>query len=263
MKKKSVLLGILLSVYACIPEEDLPIKNMGTVSGYFIECYCKPEETFSLSAIPVLPISGNLAPDFSTEFDISIRANEMIKMEHVIFTLPGSDFIYKYGSEKKLAPGNDTLYLKIITPEKNQITAQTAVPEAIKIDSYQIKNNVASIHFSTSEDPTQNYYIYTLQLSANDSIFRKEVSYLNLSHYKSASAITRRIVCSQIAEADIAFISLMRITKDCYNYQISLNEANSANQGSITTPVPLEGNIEGALGIFTCYTEDTKSITLK
>ena len=55
----------------------------------------------------------------------------------------------------------------------------------------------------------------------------------------------------------------MRITKDCYNYQISLNEANSANQGSITTPVPLEGNIEGALGIFTCYTEDTKSITLK
>lgn len=176
---------------------------------------------------------------------------------------PRFGFHLQLRERKKLAPGNDTLYLKIITPEKNQITAQTAVPEAIKIDSYQIKNNVVSIHFSTSEDPTQNYYIYTLQLSANDSIFRKEVSYLNLSHYKSASTITRRIVCSQIAEADIAFISLMRITKDCYNYQISLNEANSANQGSITTPVPLEGNIEGALGIFTCYTEDTKSITLK
>lgn len=119
-----------------------------------------------------------------------------------------------------------------------------------------------SIHFSTSEDPTQNYYIYTLSSQPTIDIQKRD-SYLNLSHYKSASTITRRIVCSQIAEADIAFISLMRITKDCYNYQISLNEANSANQGSITTPVPLEGNIEGALGIFTCYTEDTKSITLK
>ncbi|WP_155828269.1 hypothetical protein [Butyricimonas synergistica] len=33
-----------------------------------------------------------------------------------------------------------------------------------------------------------------------------------------------------------------------------------ANQGSITTPVPLVGNIQGAMGIFTCYTKCNKFI---
>ncbi len=68
------------------------------------------------------------------------------------------------------------------------------------------------------------------------------------------------IKCQQIGESDGVFITLMRITEACYNYQISLYEANSANQGSITTPVPLVGNIQGALGIFTCYTKSNKYI---
>ena len=83
---------------------------------------------------------------------------------------------------------------------------------------------------------------------------------MDLSDHTPGTSIEKTIKCPQIEQADAVFITLMRITEACYNYQISLYEANSANQGSITTPVPLVGNIQGALGIFTCYTKSNKYI---
>lgn len=72
--------------------------------------------------------------------------------------------------------------------------------------------------------------------------------------------IEKTVRCQEIEKAEAIVILLLRITEECYNYQISLYEANSANQGSITSPVPLVGNIQGALGIFTCYTEDYRYV---
>ena len=111
----------------------------------------------------------------------------------------------------------------------------------------------------------QNYYIYSVQArkegAGDDNLLKKETSYLDLSHHTGGVTIERTIKCQEIEEAEAVVILLLRITEECYNYQVSLYEANSANQGSITSPVPLIGNIQGALGIFTCYTEDYKFVS--
>ena len=159
--------------------------------------------------------------------------------------------------------------MSIYTPEKEHITAKTAIPDHITISSYFVSKatNSVTIGFQTSPNPMQNYYIYSVQArkegAGDDNLLKKETSYLDLSHHTGGATIERTIKCQEIEEAEAVVILLLRITEDCYNYQISLYEANSANQGSITSPVPLIGNIQGALGIFTCYTEDYKFVPRK
>ena len=54
--KNGILTLLFLSLLSCMPEEELPMKDMGEISGYFIECYCKPGEFYTLNAAKVSPI---------------------------------------------------------------------------------------------------------------------------------------------------------------------------------------------------------------
>lgn len=261
--KLALNIFILCTLYSCMPEENLPIRDMGEAPDYFIECYCKPDQQFALSATEVLPVSGNLKIDFSQELTVTIRAEEDIELFCALHTLPGSDFVYNYGSGKRLNPsGIDTLYLYIKTADKKYITAKTTIPEEIEIQNYTLGENEASICFYISQQPEQNYYIYSMQLQSYDMVLKNEVCYLDYSRYSYRHLIEKSLASTQLKDADKITLNLKRITKANYDYQISLNGANSANQSSITTPVPLKGNIEGTLGIFTCYTEDSKVIDI-
>ena len=86
---------------ACMPEEDLPIRHTGETPEYFIECYCQPGRPFALSATSVLPVSEDLQIDFSKEMKVTIHADKAISLIHALYTLPGSEFIYNYGSPEK------------------------------------------------------------------------------------------------------------------------------------------------------------------
>ena len=225
---------------ACMPEEDLPIRHTGETPEYFIECYCQPGRPFALSATSVLPVSEDLQIDFSKEMKVTIHADKAISLIHALYTLPGSEFIYNYGSPEKFEVRYiDSLFLDITTIDHKSITASTSIPPAVSIYNCQVAGNEAIIRFYISEKADENYYIYTAEAVHADSILNKEVCYLDYSEF-----------------------TLKRITKANYDYQVSLNAANTANQSSITTPVPLKGNLQGALGIFTCYTEDKQTVPL-
>lgn len=252
---------ILLVCLSCMPEEDLPIRDVGNTPEYFIECYCIPGKMFALSATNVLPVSKDLEVDFSKEMKVTIFAGRKIELQHMIYTLPGSDFIYNYGSnERFLSTTLDSLTLDIQTPERKHITASTVVPPAVNIHSYRFERDEARIQFYTSSNPDENYFIYTAEAVCNDSVVNKSVSYLDYSEYRQATLIERSLTLTDYQKAEKIIFNLKRITQANYDYQISLNAANSANQSSITTPVPLKGNLKGAIGIFTCYTEDRAEI---
>lgn len=253
---------ILWTCLSCMPEENLPIKDVGNTPEYFIECYCRPGKMFSLSATNVLPVSKDLKVDFSKEMKVTIFAGRKIELQHMIYTLPGSDFIYNYGSnERFLSTALDSLTLDIQAPDQKHITASTAIPPAISIHSYRFERDEARIQFYTSSDPEDNYFIYTAEAVCNDSVVDKSVSYLDYSEYRQTTLIERSLTLTDYRKAEKIVFNLKRITQANYDYQISLNAANSANQSSITTPVPLKGNLKGAIGIFTCYTEDQAEIT--
>lgn len=248
---------IITCCLSCMPEENLPIRNVGNAPEYFVECYCKPGEFFALAATSVLPVSENLQIDFSKEMAVTIRTDKDIKLVHTLYTLPGSDFIYNYGSdERMLTVGLDSLHLSITTEDGKTISGSTPVPSPVSIYDYDLENNEATIRFYTSEKVTENYYIYSAEVVCEDTIISREVCYLDLSEYHSGGLTGKSVHLTDIEKAQKILLTLKRITRANYEYQISLNAANTANQSSITTPVPLKGNLKGALGIFTCYTED-------
>ena len=217
-----------------------------------------------MNAAKVSPIHEIIDQNSPVNLDVSIKADSIIKL---IPTFSPS-FLGNFRHDTKFNQfGLDSLYLSIYTPEKEHITAKTTIPDHITISSYSVskETNSVTINFQTSLNPKQNYYIYSVQArkegAGDDNLLKKETSYLDLSRHTGGVTIERTIKCQEIEEAEAVVILLLRITEDCYNYQVSLYEANSANQGSITSPVPLIGNIQGALGIFTCYTEDYKFVS--
>ena len=261
--KKGILALAFVSFLSCMPEEELPMKDMGDISGYFIECYCKPGEFYTLNAAKISPISEIIDLDTPVELDVSIKADTVIKLQ----ATPTPTFLGNFRHDTKFNQyGLDSLYLSIYPPQNEHITAKTAIPDNVTISSHVVSKatNSVTINFSTSRNPVQNYYIYSVQARKNGSgdnnLLKKETVYLDLSHNTGGVTIEKTIRCQEIEKAEAIVILLLRITEECYNYQISLYEANSANQGSITSPVPLVGNIQGALGIFTCYTEDYRYV---
>ena len=256
MSRTKCLTLSLFFLSSCMPEEDLPIRKVGEAPEYFIECYCKPGKSFALAATTVMPVSENLEIDFSTEMKVVIRTDRDIELSHTLFVLPGSEFVYNYGSHERLPDsGIDSLYLVILTHEGKMIRARTEIPSPIDVYGWDKLDNEVIVRFYTSPQPSENYYLLSAESLQKDSVVHKETAYLDYSKNPSSSLTETSLTLPEEPVADKIILSLKRITQANYNYQISLRAANTANQSSITTPVPLQGNIEGALGIFTCYTE--------
>ena len=263
MKTVAFILFLSLSLASCMPDEDLPIKNVGEAPEYFIECYCQPGKYLSLAATTVLPVSENLEIDFTREMSVIIHTDRDIELTHTLYTLPGSEFIYNYGSKERLqVNGLDSINLSITTKDGKYVHASTSIPSSVKIQDYKIQENEAIISFYTSMEVNENYYIYSVETIRADSVASKQTCYLDYGEYSPGSLAEKSLVLPKIPDAEKIIFNLKRITRTNYDYQVSLSAANIANQSSITTPVPLKGNLQGALGIFTCYTEDKVTVSL-
>lgn len=261
MKNILTILSLTVLLQACMPEEDLPIQETNNIPDYFIECYCVPGKPFALCATKVLPISAALEIDFTTKMKIVIEAEKKYPLTWSVYTLEGSNLIYNYGNTACFQSiGTDSLHLSIRTPEGEKITASTPVPSPVNIYDSRIEENDVFIRFYTSRLSEENYYIYAAEAIRHDSVIGKSICYLDYSEERAPELVEKSLPLSAVREAEKIICTLKRITPANYEYQISLHAANTANQSSITTPVPLKGNLQGALGIFTCYTEDQAEI---
>ena len=261
--RHTLYIFISLLATACMPEEELPLRNTGTVPEYFIECYCQPGENLVLTATHVVPLTESIRYDFPQEMNVTLYTPARLSLYYVFDSENIQDVQCNYQSAEPLeTTSQDTLRLRIKTHDQKWITAETTVPDKVYIDSYSIHGNEAKIRFYTSAQSQQNYYIYTLEIQDGDKVVERKVTYLDYSKYHTGEPVEKSIFCSELTTASKAVLLLKRITRENYDYQISLNGANSAIQGSITNPVPLEGNLNGALGIFTCYTEDRETVYL-
>lgn len=88
----SFLGGISLLCFSCMPEDNLPIRAVGETPGYFIECYCQPNEIFLLTASQVLPISQELKLTLSSDLQIHIQAGELFLPLSCLLYFPSKRF---------------------------------------------------------------------------------------------------------------------------------------------------------------------------
>ncbi len=260
MLRKLLLLSFVsYMMYACELGERLDVRYMGESPGYFVECYCRPDSMFEMTATKIAPVSEPQVLDYSIQFDAYIYADEPVKMFHSFFQRPGTNFIYNYASSKRLnIQTTDSLRLELKTSEGALITAVTRIPEAVRIDSVLWVGDNLLTYFTSHADSGQNYYILTY--SWLTSHWNSKTFFLK--GYSANEPICHDYFVDKDS-VSLLNVSLKRMTQEGYRYQYSLDEAKNSGNESLFTPVELLGNISGAMGIFTCYTEDRKQLCLQ
>ena len=252
LKRILYTLSALLLLTRCEIGEYLDYFPESGDLQYFIECYCRPDSTFEMTATRVFPLSDLQIKDYAVGWNASIIAGKTIHLEHGIKRRPDTYFLYNYSSTERLhsQPG-DTLLLDIKTPEQKHFSASTVVPKPIHLDSVAYRNDRLYIYFTPDAEVENNYYVIAVNWLTDE--WHPALFFLK-------GHTTTQQVChiANIKQKDLQEIqvSLKRMTAEGYNYQYTCNEERRASEDSFIAPVKLEGNIQGALGIFTCYTED-------
>lgn len=249
-----MIVGGLMFV-SCELGQELDIQDMGESSGYFIECYCEPGEMFNLTATRLAPIAEDQLLDYSLKFETYIIAGERFKLYHSLFMKPDSRFIYNYASNRRLSREDaDTLYLDMLAPDGTFISGETGIPEDIRFDSVRITGEQIYTCFTTSSDVSCNYFILQIQAFEGKKPEGRKVYYMQ--DLSAGSKVESRQDFTLSEKTDSVVVTLKRFTKEGFQYQLSVKDAEDANKGSLVAPAPLVGNLEGAIGVFTCFTKD-------
>ncbi len=247
-----IISGILL-LSSCIKEPVLPLGELNEKPSYFVECYLIPNEIYKLSATKLQPINEDYILDYSLDFEVKVGELDLIQG---LYRDEKGFYIYNYGHWKKFMPGKSpSVQLMIIPPVGDTISASTTIPEQVIIDAVLDKNQELSVMFKLDRNPQHNYYICKVANYLNDSV-QNETKYFDLSQ-KAPNTETR--IKMPIANKDFDSIStvLMRLTDENFKYQLSLKDAQNANNDNLVQPSPLKGNLSNSTGIFTCFTADT------
>lgn len=251
--RKFLIIGIVICVLlpGCELGERLDIQRMGDSPGYFIECYCRPDSMYEMTATRIAPVAEPQVLDYSLEFDVCILADEPVKLYHSLYFRPDNHFVYNYASSKRLDVAKvDSLYLEVTAPGGEAIFSETAIPKQVKIDSVTWHGKEITTYFMSDECEEENYYVLTLSWESEGGNVR---TYF-LSGFEGREQVKQEYPLSDTVTS--VNVSLKRMTEAGYRYQYSLFEAQNAGTESLFAPVELLGNICGAMGIFTCYTED-------
>jgi len=257
---KTYFLLMVISIFMGGCEEELSTISPNAEPGYFVECYMRPGELYNLTATKIQPIFEDYILDYSYDFDVFIVDTDTAELSQGLFVEPGTGFIYNFGSPLRLDADLDQVSLFVITPTQDTITARTTIPEQVSIESAVINESQIAVDFFSTTLTNQNYYIVIVNFLREDemgTLIREfDIKYLEVGD--TPEPILQEIIFENefFLEARDMKLTLMRVTEENYNYQITLEDAKSAGSDNITFPAPLAGNIQNGIGIFTAYTED-------
>ncbi|MCV9388062.1 DUF4249 domain-containing protein [Reichenbachiella ulvae] len=249
-----------LILFGCDLERELDIQNVDIERQYFIECYLQPDSLFNLSATEVSPIFEDFILDYSLDFDVFIIEQDTVELLQSLFIEDETGYIYNFGSGRRLRPEANQVDLLVVSPQGDSIRGFTKVPSSIDILEANWTDNQISIQFESSDNPQENYFLYIINYQVENQGERpqekNELTYLDYSFLEERQTLNAVIDSDSLSLSSEVDVTLMRVTRENFRYQKSLDAAKNASQDNVTFPSPLEGNIMGGLGIFTCFTQD-------
>lgn len=244
-----------LLVWGCEFHDDLRFEDLNATPGYFVECYLTSGDIYKLSATRLSSLNDDYILDYSADFTATI---DSVKMYHSLYTENGSNYIYNFGNSERFIPVDtqDTIFLKLISADKDTLTSFTTVPDSIRVNSVNLSNNLLKINIASSDCAMHDYYFLKVKLHRQNEEPFGDVKFYNFSNIESQSKeLVFEYSFIDTALVKTISIDLYRVTEANYKYQISLSNAKSANNDNLVFPNPLDGNIENGLGIFTCFSK--------
>jgi hypothetical protein len=267
MKTKELVLLFLLFIpvlgwQGCDRSEELNFEDLDTSPGYFIECYLSRGEEYKLSATCISPLSDDYILDYSADFDVTI---DSLTLFHSLYSENGSNYIYNFGNAEEFAPGKttDTLRLQVINAENDTLRSFTTVPDSIQLNHATIEDDRLQIRFTSSERLIHKYYLLKIEFLKQNEETSSDLKFYDLSKTRTDQPeleIEYNFPMETMVKS--LKIKLFRVTEANYKYQLSLWNAENANNDNLVFPNPLDGNIENGIGIFTCYSKKEFSMEL-
>ncbi len=256
-----IILSLSLStLVSCVENQTLEIKRVGDSSGIFIECYCCVDKLYNLTATYLSPIDEAQHLDYSYDFEAYITDSEEHRLSQGLFYNDG--YLYSHGSTASLSADFDgELQLLIITPDGEELRASTAIPDPVTLKevSYDSESESVTVVFDSSDDPSQNYFfvsvVFTDIYSKVERAVKRAIN-ISESGEQSVTISRREDEEEKYSDAQYIDVSIRRFTADGYAYQYSLLENSESTSSNIIVGIPLSSNIEGATGVFTCYSVD-------
>lgn len=259
----------LLLATGCHLGYDLDLRDMGADAGYFVECYCTPGEMYDLTATRIAPIADDQYLDYSLEFETWITADERFRLWHSLYH--DGPIVYNYASDRRLDPSlTDSVWLDMQAPDGSRITAATAIPPQARLGDVRLEGRTVAVSYHTeasvsgqAPDADRCFILGITVWGRGGRVLADERYYRDLPEATMEKQTCRLPTDDELGtKADSIVVELKRMTRAGYRYQLSVKEAQAANRDPLIQPPPLDGNIAGAQGIFTCYTRDRHTFRL-
>ena len=266
VKKHITLLALFVlgvSTHSCDFQQGLSREIIPAEQKYFVECYLKPGALYNLTATDVQPIFEDYILDYSLDFEVVIIDTDSVILARSLFIDPETGFIYNYGSPRQLALDSEKVSLFVVAPNGDTLTADTEIPSQVVLESADYHDNIIAATFLPSENSKENFYIAIVNYikesldENNEPILVNDfdIQYIELGQANPSKEFGIYFENELFKISPDLQFTLMRVTEENFNYQLSLENAKNSSADNITYPSPLEGNLENGVGIFTAYTE--------
>jgi hypothetical protein len=253
---------ILLFLVQCDFEKEINMPLPGYGHTPYIECYLEPGKPYRLLAYKSMGYFESLIPGLITDADIRItHRGETITLPHDIIPREGDIRFYNYRSnDTSLVPAhyNEAFELSV-TIDGVRYTSSTRILPPVQIDSiYKNCNSEFMCQLSvrlTDNVATADYYRV---IGFGDSLggdLKQDLVFNDELFVNENGGIGGRY---NFHQGQKAFVRLYHLTKEHYDFLVSINNSQNANGNPFAQPASIQSNIPGLLGIFTGLSYDSR-----
>lgn len=172
---------------------------------------------------------------------------------------------------RKLQGTEGRTYSLTVTAENQTFTAQSIMPERVALDGIKIEEVVfgGETEFNIIPeylDPIQKGNNYRFELSANDKLMNQH--FVQNDEVKNGVKNTARLELNDDEDFKLKRGDLITLKMQCVDTKVALYYktlaliGDSGPGGGITPNNPPSNISNGALGVFSAHTSETKSVTI-
>jgi hypothetical protein len=247
-------------ITSCNLSNDFDIEVPQQVPAIVIEGYVNPECPVEITITRNNLLNDELILQSIWNARVWITdKRDTLHLLNIFYVNKDRNILVNYSSDSlpRIFQG-DSLYLNVITTKGDTLTGKTRVVEPISIEDVRLANNI--LYFTKKIRNNE----FTGFLRMDQTAYRADTVFFSASEFievpVSAHDNIQKSLSSGITGADSIKVKVFHITREYYDYLISVFNAASAYSDPFLTPEEIRSNIRNGIGIFTYYTCDSAMV---
>lgn len=250
-----ILLVAGLLTTGCVISDKIDIEIPEQSENIVIEGYLTPGSPMEITVIKNNLMDNELILQsiWNAKAFITDR-RDTVDLLNIFYSNKKRNILVNYRTDS--LPGvltGDVLYLSVITKGNDTITGSTPVLSPVKIENTIIEDNYLKLSQCITGGEFSGYLRADMYAFRADSIYCKSSKTLDLSDSKSLNIKLQ--VSDEMEESDSLLVRTFHISKEYYDYSVSIYNAVNAYFDPFLTPEEVKSNVSNGIGIFTYYTK--------